>query len=1225
MNKKIITLFILFFAIIFQFSFASIDRYCATPPFLTSNIKPNILFVVDVSGSMKWSAYNPNENSKYWCADPDGCGWTFHGNEEGYFIPDKNYELIGDCDSNNYSECYWQETSKDTVSNCPNVWSEVYDNHGVYTGACLNFLLMSRIDLLRWAITGGRPEDCDNDEYTDSACDPNIACSGDTCTLKTHYGDRVIVPIERIKGILQIFETQKNRPRFGVLFYGGSIRKPKVYIGDYPYTSGSDAGNADSTRPYTYIKRFINAISPDNATPTAPAMWEAYDYFKQSNDHNYSNGFSLEEGTYKDPNYFCDANKQNCTPVPCAKNFVILASDGQWNVGGASPPKDSCKIDDDGYENYSPDPVVPAYRMHKDILRTITSVSGNQYDINVHGVYALGLFLGGTGEQSLKNVAVYGSFDTQLYDWPSGTDGSHWNGDGAHYPWETCDMDDCGEGRGSACTPLPPSSPDWDKDGDGVPDTFLNAKNAVEIKESLLKFIRDIMRKAYSGTSVSVLTERDKKGAIVAQALFYPQSSFGNKYVTWTGHLYTYWFFNSKLAQNIREDTVSDKKLNVLEDKILNFYIDVIGNLKIDTCVSDSTGNSTGDCETKELKDISYIWDAGKELLDTEPEERNIFVYCDKEAGCNSVSKLVPFDTEHLEVFERYLGFDINEFPDCLGSDLTERKRNLVNYVLGNDVNGCRNRTTDNDKVWKLGDIIYSTPKIVYYEDYGVIFTASNDGILHAFKLGKLENVNLGNDIVKLTGDELGKELWGFIPRNALPYLRYLADPDYCHIYIHDLSPYIINADYNNDGKLEVVLIGGMRLGGGCGCTPNSSDCVNKPTEDCCINPPTDVCSDPDNDSCIGRSVYYALDVTDPLNPKALWEFTHKDLGYSFSGPAYVKRLDNNGVMHHFVLFASGPTTYDGFSSQPLRIFVLNLQDGNLLYIAGEDNSSDLSSLNNAFGGKLFTNGLDINEDGQTDYVLLGYVRNTDPHTSDGGIVKIWTGGVDPSEWDYDTETLNFAKSPITAKIEANKCFNNWYIFFGTGRFFYKTDDLSAVNALYGIPFPCDANNNCAVGTINPVHVGYGGGDTKQELACGDIGDPTKGGWVIELDDKTEIYLKERNIASPSIVKNIVFFATTQPSSDICGFGGVSRAWAMNCATGDAITSDRCPGYTIEVSRIKYLLQLSGGDIQQYGKLDFTEEGGRATVKTQGITSEEGGVPVIPGGIKGEILLWIEK
>ncbi|WP_293447482.1 hypothetical protein [Persephonella sp.] len=1177
------------------FLYASANNYCATPPFLTTSVPPNILFVIDKSGSMSWSAYNPDNNKVGWCDNSNGCGWTYTGNEEGYFIPDKVYEYKG-----SYPNGLWVETTN-SENNCPSTWYAVY-NGGSYRGACLNFLLMSRIDLLRWAITGGRPEGCQG--FDDVSCDPDLVCSGNTCILETLYNDKVEIPKSRLKGILQIFETEENRPRFGALFYSSYIYGNKVYIGDY-----SNGQNADPDHPYTYLKRAINYVDPGGGTGTAPAMWEAYDYFKQSNDHKYNNGFSLEIGTYKDPNYFCDYNRENCTPVPCAKNFVILASDGQWNYGYIRETQrgtqigQTCTIES-GYEYNSADPVVPAYKMHKETLRTLTSLSGRNYNISVNGVYALGLFLGGTGEQSLKNIAVYGSFDTTNKDWPEGTNGSYWNGNGGQYPWKDCYMDDCGSGKGSACTPLPPSSSDWDADGDGNPDSFLSAKNALEIKESLLRFIRNILKKTSSGTSVSVLAERTTKGAIVTQALFYPEKYFGDQRVEWIGYLYTYWFLNTKLAQNIREDTDRNKKLNILEDKILKFYTDINGVLKIDVYDSDTSGNPTMLISTKNIEEISYLWDAGEILKNTEALERKIFVPCFGTYCSNISQNLTEFNTDYIDLFKNYLGTSLSEFPSCLGSDIETARKNLVDYIRGDETNtpSCRTRDTGNG-IWKLGDIIYSTPRIVNYSNYSVVFTASNDGILHAFKVGKIDKINIGNDIVELIGDNLGSEIWGFIPQNALPYLRYLADPNYCHIYINDLSPYIIETDFDNDGKKELILIGGMRLGGGCGCNSSTN----------CINPPLDVCSDPANDTCTGRSAYYALDITDPENPIFLWEFSHKDLGFSFSGPAYIKRFDNSAVLHHYVMFASGPTSYKGYSSQSLKLFVLDLKTGNLLL------KKEISSLNNAFGGKLFTNGLDVNNDGQTDFVFLGYTWKTGTATAKGGIIKIWTGSHNPNDWDFDSTMLNFSQNPITSQIETGKCFGKWYLFFGTGRFFYKEDDDSGINAIYGVPFGCDAENNCPTGTINPVL------SATESLACGNIGDPTQGAWMLQLDDSGGSYLKERNIAKPSFVKNTVFFATTQPTSDLCGFGGLSRAWALNCATGDAINSTRCPGYTIENIQVKYLLQLSGGDIRQFGKLDFTEEGGRATKKVYGITSEEGGIPVLPGALKGEIILWIEK
>ena len=1192
--KKFSLYLMLIFLISFNTSFSSsMANYCQIPPFLNSAVSPNVLLVVDKSGSMSWSAYY-----KTWSNSNNAANIGQYNSAityEGYFVPDKVYE---------YKNGAWKESTKSencnlTLNSSYIWWYGQYYNYYSVSGICsgnkLNFALMTRIDLLRWALTGGRPSGCSS--FTDKNCDPDLACTGNTCTLEMYSGDKVVVPKSRIRGVLQEFEKEKNRPRFGVLFYDSSIYKDKVYIGDYP-----NGGNADPNYPYTYVKRAINYVSPGGGTGTAPAMWEAYDYFRQSNDHNYNNGFTVDPGTAADPNYFCDYKGQNCKPVPCAKNFVILASDGQWNVGGSSLNW-TCTIKT-GYENYSADPVVPAYWMHKLLNRTLTSLGGNSFSINVEAIYSLGLFLGGTGEQSLKNVAVYGSFDISQYAWPYGTDNTvHWNGNGGQYPWDTCEMDDCGSGRGSACTPLPPSSPDWDSNGDGVPDNFLSAKNAVEIKNSLLKFLRNILQRTASGTSVSVLSEKDSKGALVTQAVFYPQKNFGNYKVNWIGQLFTYWFLNTKDAQNIREDTNQDKKLSIKDDNILEFALDSYGNLKIHRFSSNTNGTKGTEIfpEYSSLDEVKYLWEAGEQLKNRQASDRVIYTV-------DNSNSLIEFTVSNLANFQSFLGTDVSEFPACLINGNTINYTNLVNYIRGQDIPGCRSRKVNSSgDVWKLADIIYSSPKIAYYKDqngkliHGVIFTASNDGMLHAFEAGKVESLT-GSYVAKLTGTNLGKELWAFIPKHALPYLRYLADPNYCHLYIHDLAPYLINVDYDNDGTQEIVLIGGLRLGGGCSCSGTN-----------CVNPPPDTCKN--NTSCVGLSEYYALDVTDINNPKLLWEFTNPNLGFTYSGPAYIKRKDSAGNWKYFVLFASGPTSYDGYTSQNLHIFVLDLTTGNLLL------DKDLGqNFSNSFGGRLFNNGLDVNEDGQTDYVFLGYSRKVGNATAKGGVLKIWTGDTNPNNWDFDETLLSFANNPVVAPIVAGKCFNKWFLYFGTGRYFYKTDDDQSQNALYGVPFLCDENNNCPTGTINPVHA------ATQNLACQNIADKTQGAWMIDLDLGNTIYLKERNISDPSISNNIVFFTTTQPTADLCGFGGQTRAWALNCATGDPAFSQRCPGFTVSNTILMYLVQLSGGNIEQFRASSFTESGGRATKFKKGVASEQGGIPVLPGGgLKGEILLWIER
>ena len=1213
--KKVKGLILLILSI-FLSSHAANTNYCSVPPFLSTSVSPNILLLIDKSGSMGWSAYNPRSDHTGWCNKNSGCGWTYIGDEEGYFIPDKVYEYEG-----SYPNGVWKETTN-PENTCPFTWDAVYDG-GSYKGACLNFLLMSRIDLLRWAITGGRPEGCNG--FANRTCDPDLACSGDTCILETLYNDKVEVPKSRIKGVLQIFETVENRPRFGALFYSGSIYGDKVYIGDYP-----NGNNADPDYPYTYLKRAINYVDPGGSTGTAPAMWEAYDYFKQSNDHDYPNGFNIDPGTYKDPNYFCDANRQNCSPVPCARNFVILASDGQWNTGGY-PANWTCTIET-GFEDYSADPVVPAYKMHTEVLRNLSSISGNDYDISVNGIYALGLFLGGTGEQSLKNIAVYGSFDNSEYDWPNGTSGSYWNGGGnSQYPWSECDMDDCGNGRGSACTPLPPSSPDWDSDNDGNPDTFLSAKNAQEIKDSLVKFIKNILKRTSSGTTASILSQKRTQGAVVTQALFFPEKAYGDNNIIWTGNIYGYWFYVSKNIQNIREDSNTNLILDVTDedDHVIEFDIDNnTGNTVVHRYKSNSDGTKGSELSNSpvQIEEISHLFRVGDLLRDVDGSSRNIYIEKD--------GSLVPFSSDNV----------IDNLLNLLTEDCLSSKNELISYIRGENDYSCRSRKTDDDKIWKLGDIIYSTPKVVDYRDYSVMFVGANDGMLHAFKVGKIRRDGLSIDqkakLCKSLDDsncpnysstdlkEIGKELWAFIPKNVLPYLKYLGDPDYCHMYFVDLSPYVIEEDTNKDGIIDKrVLIGGLRFGGATGCHKTSGG-----TEEWCsddqIIPEYEECNPDDMSDCVGLSSYFALDITDPENPQFLWEFTDPYLGFSFSGPAYLKRGDNR-----YVMFVSGPTNYEGeVDGQDLNIFILGLDSNfkiiNLLKIDGQGKDgflekSVLSDYNNAFGGRLFTEGIDANGDGKTDMVFFGVNQKTG-NTWQGNVLGVkLTNDDDPTQWEI-VQVFNSAIKPVTAKVEHMRCFNMNYIYFGTGRWFYKTDEMGQnsndIEKLYGIRIDgCLQNNNCS---LNYAH--SSADNACQALQDGDL----TTGWTIDQDllPKGGGYFKERNITDPTPISsrnsNIIVFTTMQPSGDLCGYGGRTRLWALNCATGANINDTSCGGYVPKVPEGKLLLQLSLGNIEEQKLSEITE---KHTDWFTGIPPESA-TPFASGSTPiGRIILWLEK
>ncbi len=584
-----------------------------------------------------------------------------------------------------------------------------------------------------------------------------------------------------------------------------------------------------------------------------------------------------------------------------------------------------------------------------------------------------------------------------------------------------------------------------------------------------------------------------------------------------------------------------------------------------------------------------------------------------------------------------------------------------ISCVLSGD---CPGSTNCVQNAWKLGDIVYSTPKVEAAYKYcatpdgssfssqacsmpagnfcfsglgvsnsqtcwqdsdcrtypfnschpecdtgnftscaskeSVVFVGANDGMLHAFQTGILTTQGLPSStsssthqIETLTGippSSMGQELWAFIPKNSLPYLRCLAapPPSSCHLYYNDLSPYITSMVSN--GVTKTVLIGGMRLGGGSianycydssGTTngqlcSQKSDCASDPYTHSCssgYNVPQDTCgsvscSDSgagystsyNPSSCTGLSSYYALDITIADQPKLLWEFSHPFLGYTYSGPAVIHKwadVSSRSGDQYYVMFLSGPTDpVDGSSMQDAQAFVLklnaNLGIGSVYY-------KDFgNTTKNGFGGRLFTNGLDVDGDGYTDYVFFGYSSSPNGQTGSwqGGIGVVNTNNTDPSaaldpaSWTWDVSTYaNIAQLPITSQVATMQCFTNPltgqpanYLFAGTGRYFFPQDNYgssgnSGLNYLMGIPFTCDqyyTKASCGSPNINSLN--------KNSTACSALtsaknnNNLSSAGWQYNLDPAAAdgTYLAERMITNPLVTPpgfNKVYFVTSEPTS----------------------------------------------------------------------------------------------
>ena len=208
----------------------------------------------------------------------------------------------------------------------------------------------------------------------------------------------------------------------------------------------------------------------------------------------------------------------------------------------------------------------------------------------------------------MRNIAMYGSFDTAHGTWPDSLTG---------YPQQTCTMTDCGSGKGSECTPLPASSPDWDYNGDNLPDSYFWASDALGIKDAVYTAIMDALRRVTSGTAVSILTSSGGSGANILQAVFYPDRAFDNSTdITWTSEMQNLWYYLDPFlqTQSIREDTVQDDILDLSNDRIAEFFFDPTqqkARVHLWSDAGDGTKLNPSNPTTIDFEDLKSLWRAG--------------------------------------------------------------------------------------------------------------------------------------------------------------------------------------------------------------------------------------------------------------------------------------------------------------------------------------------------------------------------------------------------------------------------------------------------------------------------------------------------------------------------------------------------------------------------------------------------------------------------------------
>ncbi|MFP3983068.1 MAG: pilus assembly protein [Desulfurivibrionaceae bacterium] len=515
-----------------------------------------------------------------------------------------------------------------------------------------------------------------------------------------------------------------------------------------------------------------------------------------------------------------------------------------------------------------------------------------------------------------------------------------------------------------------------------------------------------------------------------------------------------------------------------------------------------------------------------------------------------------------------------------------------------------------------------------YRDRRHVIYFGGNDGMLHAvnggFYNGRHTKFCLTPDRTA-DGDcaneagamELGAEMWAYVPYNLIPHLKCLTEEDYDHKYFVDMKPRVFDARIFEDDETHpngwgTLLVGGMGFGGS----------MVEATE---LNDDIDIRE--------FRSAYFFLDITDPETPpRLLGETTFTidsdelNLGYTVAAPAIISMRTDSGNQKWYLVMGSGPTEINGESNQKARLAVLPL-DSLTDTSTDEDHpagSSPKKTLRipdqqpgtngtqagtfplpaeQSFIPSLTSVDFELEREYKTDAVYFGTVEGNSTSGWEGGLYRLVSRNIidgaeqttTPADWfglsptqeinntDYLSPLIDPGQ-PITAPVAIGTDDTNYWIYFGTGRFYNGADKSdSDQQAFYGIKEPM-VDGNFTWETVEKGYTSTTPGDrglTKVDqievientgdLQCANGTDaclPEADGNKVTTFDGLRNYIaygdysdgwyrnfqadRERNLGQATLLGGLLTFTTYQPYDEMCRARGISSLYGVHYQTGTA-------------------------------------------------------------------------
>lgn len=479
---------------------------------------------------------------------------------------------------------------------------------------------------------------------------------------------------------------------------------------------------------------------------------------------------------------------------------------------------------------------------------------------------------------------------------------------------------------------------------------------------------------------------------------------------------------------------------------------------------------------------------------------------------------------------------------------------NILKFARGIDVTDQNaNGSVTDSRPWLMGDPIHARPLAINYgatTGYSVanpnirIIVGGNDGFLHMFT-----NTDT-------SGAQYGKETWAFMPyavMNIQERLKTNTPGSPVSPYGIDGESTVYTYDANQDGTLKatdgdkVYVYSGLRRG--------------------------------------GRHLY-ALDISNPDNPKMLWHISNatpgfSELGLTFSTPTIIHISYDSNVKVPALIFAGGYDTNKDTRSDALGtndsmgrgIFIVDATTGALIWkaVAGGATGNistteyDHALLLDSIPAKVTT--LDSNNAGAIDrfYVgdtggviwrgdLAGTNRTNWKLTQFASVGRHLSGATKTQDVRYFhavdiAQTLDSSgpydavaagtgdrANPLDKAISSTNIPANWFFMFKDRNTISGSPSSSTILA----SDVADLSNNCF------QNVGLTCTSTQTNALVY--------GWKIALNQATG----EKDLSAPSILNGTIYFSTYLPPTTIngstCGPSeGKSSEYAVNLQNSSAV------------------------------------------------------------------------